>query len=140
MVIDEAVSRIIGLPDLQPLLFEGHPTHIEFYSDKQRNESAQEAPNYVMIGCLNGMIDKHEQRIVQQMQKATMMQMAGQAPMMQAQQQQQEQMMQGEVQSQEQQRQLEAENKQRDRQAQLEDKAIDMVMEEQKMGMSNGKN
>jgi len=108
--------QITAQPDLTPLLFETHQTHIEFYSDKLRNESARDEPDYLLMGCLQTMIDLHQQKEVQAAQRQMQMQLAAQMPAMQmAQEQEQQQMAQEQEQGQ-----IEAERGQAERQEQAQ--------------------
>jgi hypothetical protein len=83
IVNQEMAMQILQTPDMQPQIWEGHDTQIEFYADKQRNESAKDDPNYLLITCLNGLIQMHLQAKTQFAQMQLQMQMAAQAPAMQ---------------------------------------------------------
>ena len=87
----QAAQQVMAFPDLQPLLFEGHATQIEFYADRIRNESAKGEPDYLLIACLQMEIDMHQARQVQQAQRQGQMQIASTAPQIQLQQQMQQQ-------------------------------------------------
>lgn len=83
-------QQLLSQPDLQPMMWEGHATQVEYYADKLRNECAREAPNFLLIACVNGMIMLHLQAQVQLGQMQTGMAMEVQAPAMQMQQEQQQ--------------------------------------------------
>jgi hypothetical protein len=77
------------MPDLQPQVWEGHQTQAEFFSDKQRGESAKQSPNYLLITVINGMMQMLLQAQIQFGQLQAGAQVAVQAPMMAAQEQEQ---------------------------------------------------
>lgn len=89
-----AAQMFLSQPDMQPQIWEGHQTQVEYYADKLRNECAKEVPNNLLITVLNGIIMLHLQSQVKLGQLQTGMQMEIQAPAMQAQEQQQQQQMQ----------------------------------------------
>lgn len=82
-------QQFLAQPDMQPQIWEGHATQIEYYSDKLRNECAKESPSFLLIAILNGIIMLHLQAQTQLGQMQTGMSMAIQAPAMQAAQEQQ---------------------------------------------------
>lgn len=78
-------QQILQAAIFQPMMFEGHDTIIEFYADKARQELTAEMPNYLLVTCLQGLIDLEQKAQVAQAQRMMQMQMAAQAPMMEQQ-------------------------------------------------------
>ncbi len=85
-MMQQVAQQILQLPVFQPLPYENYGSLIEFFSDKARNEAARETPNYMLLTCLNGLIQLERQGQVQHAQEEAGMQMEASAPMMQAQQ------------------------------------------------------
>lgn len=79
------VAQILQYPDLTPQLWEGHDVQIDYYADRQSNESAREHPDMLLVQVLSGMIAQHEAAKTKLAQNMMMAQMEAQAPMMQAQ-------------------------------------------------------
>lgn len=127
-------QQILMMPDLQPTVWEGHQTQAEFYADKQRNESAKDAPNYLLITVLNGMLQMLLQSQVMFAQMQTGAQVAAQAPAMAAEEQAQMAGEQRQAEADAQRMQLEAGDREReeagketDRDFQREMKVADMM-------------
>lgn len=78
------VAEVLANPVFTPLIYEGHETEIEFYTDKQTGEMATATPNLLLIALCGGMIKMHEQAIVARNQTQAGIAAASQAPMEQA--------------------------------------------------------
>lgn len=86
-LMQQIAMQIAQLPLFQPLPYEDYGLILEFFSDKARNEAAREMPNYLLLTCLNMLIQLERQGQVAHAQEEAQMQMEAAAPMMQAQQQ-----------------------------------------------------
>lgn len=118
-------QQILQAPDLQPLPFEGHGTIVEFYSDKARQEAARDVPDYLLITCLQGLIQMEIGARVQQGQLMTQAEMAVQQPMMEQQAMMQQQAMAQEQGAESEAKQLEADNAEAERQREQENRQMD---------------
>lgn len=119
-MIQLVAQQVTQLPIFSPLPYESFDIIIEFYSDKARNEASREMPNYLIIGCLNALIKLEQQGKVALQQEQMQMQMAAQAPMMQAQQDMVEQQQNAEMQKEMQLKQMEAQHQAQNPQAHLQ--------------------
>ena len=135
MMMQQIAMQIAQLPLFQPLPYEDYGLIIEFFSDKARNEASREMPNYLLLTCLNALIQVERQGQVQHAQEEGQMQMEASAPMIQAQQQMEqaseEAKIQGQLQLQEAQAndpsmQINAQNDERQRE-------VDMQMQEREL-------
>jgi hypothetical protein len=86
-LMQQIAMQIAQLPLFQPLPYEDYGLILEFFSDKARNEAAREMPNYLLLTCLNMLIQLERQGQVAHAQEEAQMQMEAASPMMQAQQQ-----------------------------------------------------
>ena len=86
MMMQQIAMQIVQLPLFQPLPYEDYGAITEFYSDKARNEASREVPNYMLLTCLNALIQLEQQGAVENAQMQGQQQMEASAPMMQAQQ------------------------------------------------------
>ena len=150
MVMQQIAMQIASLPLFQPLPYEDYGVITEFYSDKARNEAAREMPNYMLLTCLNALIQVERQGQVEHAQMEGQMQMEAAAPMMQAQQQMEQSSedakIQGQLQLQEAQAndpttQMQFENDERQRQhdAGMQDKELADNAEERKNSIEQAK-
>jgi hypothetical protein len=82
---EEAVAVTLGHPRLRVLPKEHHQTHIDFYADQERALQTEDAPDFPLIECLEGMILRHENKGVENTQNVNADGVAGQAPIAAAQ-------------------------------------------------------
>ena len=134
--------QIVMLPQFQPLQNEQFDVVIEFYTDKATSEATKDAPDYLMIMCLEMLCDLEDQAKVGQAQKMSAMQLAAQQPAIQMQQQQEQQATQESAAQQEQQLQLEAgkqeaeaQKVQADQQHQMQMKSLELLDREEERGL-----
>lgn len=86
-VIQQVAAEITSLPIFQPLPYETFSIIKEFYADKARNEASRVEPNYLLLACLNNLIQIEDAGTVDHAQEQSEMQMQAGAPMIEAQQQ-----------------------------------------------------
>lgn len=84
-IMGQVAMQLVQLPLFQPLPYESYPIITEFYADKARNEAARDTPNYMLLTCLNALIQLEEQGAVMHAQSQGQQQMEAGAPMMEAQ-------------------------------------------------------
>jgi len=73
-------QQITALPQFQPFPTEQFDILIEFFTDKATSESAKDEPNYLLLTCLNALIELEQNAKVMDAQKMTAMQVAAQQP------------------------------------------------------------
>lgn len=81
-----ATALVAGVPDLQPSIYEDPATQVEFYRDQMNRELAQDDPNFLLIACIEALIEMHEMKAVELAQKQQQMMLEAEAPMREAEQ------------------------------------------------------
>lgn len=125
-VIAQVAQQITSLIIFQPVPNEGYDIITEFYSDKMRAEAGKDDPSYLLMACLNNLINLEDEGQVAVAQKKMRMQMEAQAPLMEAQQQEQMDQQQAEGQGHQsaQDQQMEAAQQDRDHQVMMDDRKM----------------
>lgn len=79
-------QAVLSHPGLTVKQRENHQTHIDFYVAKEKALMAQDEPDMVLIECLDAMMELHDNGGVAQTQDLAAQEVAGQAPLIAAQQ------------------------------------------------------
>lgn len=143
MEVNAAIAQqIVALPQFQPFPTEEHDVIIEFYTDKAVAEAAKDEPDYLLLMCLQALIDLEDNAKVGMAQKQTAMQLAAQQPMLDQQAQMAQQEQQAEQAAGQEQMQLEAgkqemeaERIQADQQHQMQMKSLELLDKEEERGL-----
>ena len=85
--LQQMAQQILLSPDLQPSEYEDVGSEIEYYKEKITRELTKDAPNFLKVAIFSGLIKAYKQAKVAEAQEDTTNQMAAQAPMLAAQQQ-----------------------------------------------------
>lgn len=122
----EPVLVELALADrsLKPTSGEDNETHIELYQDHIRALIAVEDPDYALISCCEGMVDRHNEGIKDQKQTKSENEIEGAAPEIAAQVAAQQAQAQAEAQAEQQRLQVEAAAREQEAQAAMERQAI----------------
>jgi len=131
-------QQIVMLPQFQPFPTEEFDVIIEYYTDRATTEAAKDEPDYLLLTCLQALIELEDNAKVGMAQKQTAMQLAAQQPMLDQQQQmaaEEAQAQEGQAQQQMQleagKQEMEAERVQADQTHQMQMKSLELLDKEE---------